>query len=184
MICAVLAVVAAILVIGLFALGKVYESSNDSEGEQLSAEDLARNDRHLRAQPSFEETAQQLNTFLIETSNVLSEAFPYLQFSWNRDFTTTTCPGYSDNAFRGQSATRLADLPVAPDDWDRAFQIVVDHASTLGTVKTGALHDESTVHDTLITAGGFSIRFGSIKATGLSGDTPCRLPQSVLDQAP
>ncbi|WP_207841857.1 LppA family lipoprotein [Williamsia soli] len=162
----------------------MYESTDDPYGGKVSAEELSRNDQHLRGLPSYQDSIAQLDAFLVVTSDALTKAFPYLQFSWSNERTFTTCHGYSENAYRGQSATRLADLPVAPDDWDRAFRIVVDHAATLGPVETGAFHDQSTVHDTLITAGGFSIRFGSIKATGLSGDTPCRLPQSVLDQAP
>ncbi|HEY9312553.1 LppA family lipoprotein [Williamsia sp.] len=179
----ILAAICAFAVAVIFVAGTLSENSTD-EGNSMSDEQRAENDIALRNQPSYEAGVEALNAVLLDASTALTREFPYLRFEWRREATFTTCPDHSDPAMSGISASRFADQPIAQADWARAMQIVVDHAYTLGAVETGTYHDETNVHDTIIFAGGFSIRFGSIKATALRGNTPCRLPQDALDQVP
>lgn len=148
----------------------------------MSDEERAANDGALRNKPSYESATALLNTILVDASSELTRAFPYLQFEWRREATFNTCPDHSDPAIIGVSASRFAGMPIAAADWPNALQIVVDHVESLGPVESRSFHDETDVHDTVITAGGFSIRFGSVEATALRGSTPCRLPQSALDR--
>lgn len=156
---------------------------NKPDGEQsMSDEERTAGENALRSKPSYEAATAQLNTILVDASSELTQAFPYLRFEWRREATFNTCPDHPDPAIIGVSASRFAGQPIAAADWPRALQIVVDHVAPLGPVESHAFHDETDVHDTVITAGGFSIRFGSVEATALRGSTPCLLPQSALDR--
>jgi hypothetical protein len=132
-------------------------------------------DARFRGETSYEAAVRELNAVLVSTSDALSDALPYLTFEWKRESTFVSCDGTS--AHSQLAANRVADTPVAADDdWVRALHIVADHAASLGPVESGPLHEDTTVHDTVISAGGFSIQLGSGRATVLSGRTPCRLP--------
>jgi hypothetical protein len=179
---AVLVITITVAVIGLMMLVNELEAST-SNGETMSAEDKARNDESLRDEPTLEATATELKAVLVNASDALSAAFPYLQFEWKREATSIQCAGHAE-AYSWKSAGRIAEIPILEADWNRALEIVVDLAAALGPVRTGAYHDKPGMRDILISAGDFTINFASIKATVLFGDAPCRLPQSALDETP
>lgn len=134
----------------------------------------------LRSKPSLEVAQAQFRAAVTQMADEIVALVPGLTWRWETD-SQTGCGGDYEWTRAREVFMRVVFSGAIPDDnWQRAIQILKEHAKTFGANNFGVLKDKPGDHDASFAGDGAEFRVGTQVAAILTARSDCRISQTDI----